>query len=121
MEPGIHGDVGAEFNSFIGRDRELGELRILAAGTRALTLCGAGGIGKTRLALHLIAELAPGFAGGAWFVELADLRQPELVTSRVAAVLGISEEPGRPLVDTIADTLRSRQLLLCLDNCEHLI
>jgi predicted ATPase/DNA-binding CsgD family transcriptional regulator len=121
MEPGIHGDAGAEFNAFIGRDRELGELRVLAAGARALTLCGAGGIGKTRLALHLLAELAPGFSSGAWFVELADLRQPELVASRVAAVLGISEEPGRPLVDTIADTLRSRQLLLCLDNCEHLI
>ncbi len=121
MEPGIHGDAGAEFNTFIGRDRELGELRALAPSARALTLCGAGGIGKTRLALHLMAELAPGFSSGAWFVELADLRQPELVASRVAAVFGISEEPGRPLADTIADTLRSRQLLLCLDNCEHLI
>jgi predicted ATPase/DNA-binding CsgD family transcriptional regulator len=126
MDSGINGGVGrgnvsAEFTAFIGRDRELGELRALAAGARALTLCGAGGIGKTRLAMRVVGELAPGYADGAWFVELADLRQPDLVASRIASVIGVSEEPGRPQLATLADALRPRQLLLCLDTCEHLI
>ena len=89
--------------------------------TRALTLCGAGGIGKTRLALRTLAAAADDFPDGTWFVELGDLRQPELVVSRVASAIGVSEEPGRPLLDTLADALRSRRLLLALDNCEHLI
>ncbi|HUC57570.1 MAG TPA: tetratricopeptide repeat protein [Streptosporangiaceae bacterium] len=121
MEPVIRGDAGAEFTPFIGRDRELAELRALAGSARALTLCGAGGIGKTRLAMRLIAELAPGYADGAWLVELADLHQAELVPSRIAAAIGVTEEPGRPLLATLAGALRSRQLLLCLDTCEHLI
>jgi len=82
--------------------------------TRALTLSGPGGIGKTRLALRLLAAIAAEFPDGAWFVELADLRQPDLVISRVAAVLGVSEEPGRPLLETVADVLRRRRLLLAL-------
>jgi predicted ATPase/DNA-binding NarL/FixJ family response regulator len=89
--------------------------------TRALTLCGAGGIGKTRLALRILAAAADDFPDGTWFVELGDLRQPDLVVPRVASAIGVSEEPGRPLLDTLADALRSRQLLLALDNCEHLI
>lgn len=89
--------------------------------TRALTLCGAGGIGKTRLALRLIGEVADGFPDGAWYVELGDLRQPELVVSRVASVIGVTEEPGRPLLETLVDALRLRRLLLAIDNCEHLI
>ena len=89
--------------------------------TRALTLSGPGGIGKTRLALRLLASMTGEFPDGAWFVELADLRQPDLVVSRVAAALGVSEEPGRPLLETLADVLRRRRLLLALDDCEHLI
>ena len=88
---------------------------------RALTLCGPGGIGKTRLALRLLASMATEFPDGVWFVELADLQQPDLVISRVAAELGVSEEPGRPLLETLADVLRRRRLLLALDNCEHLL
>jgi predicted ATPase/DNA-binding CsgD family transcriptional regulator len=121
MDPVVHGDAGAEFNAFIGRDRELAELRELAPQTRALTLCGPGGIGKTRLAVHLVAELSAGYPDGAWLVELAELRQPELVAARIAEVVGVTEEPGRPLLATLADALRSRRMLLCLDNCEHLI
>lgn len=121
MESVVNGDPSAELTAFIGRDRELAELRALAASTRALTLCGAGGIGKTRLAARLVTELAPGYADGAWMVELADSRQPELVATRIAAVIGVTEEPGRPVLATLADALRSRQLLLCLDTCEHLI
>ena len=117
----IQAHLPEEPNTFIGRERELDELRRLVYSTRALTLCGPGGIGKTRLALRLLALMAAEFPDGAWLVELADLRQPDLVISRVAAVLGVSEEPGRPLLETLADVLRRRRLLLALDNCEHLI
>jgi predicted ATPase/DNA-binding NarL/FixJ family response regulator len=110
-----------EPNSFVGRERELGELRQFARSIRAVTLCGSGGIGKTRLALRVLAGLTGEFPDGVWFIELGDLRQPELVVSRVASVIGVEEEPGRPLLDTLADALRPRRLLLALDNCEHLI
>ena len=110
-----------EPNSFIGRERELDELRHFARSMRALTLCGSGGIGKTRLALQVLAGLTEDFPDGVWFIELGDLRQPDLVVSRVASVIGVEEEPGRPLLDTLADALRPRRLLLALDNCEHLI
>jgi predicted ATPase/DNA-binding CsgD family transcriptional regulator len=118
-----HGRVGTyeEPDSFVGREREIGELSRFAIGQRAVTLCGAGGIGKTRLLLRLITVLAPGFPDGTYFVGLGDLRQPDLVAARVAAAIGVSEEPGVPLVDTLSDALRSRTLLLALDNCEHLI
>jgi predicted ATPase/DNA-binding CsgD family transcriptional regulator len=110
-----------EPNSFIGREREIVELRRIASSVRALTLCGPGGIGKTRLALRVLAELADDFPDGVWFVELGDLHQPDLVASRVASVIGVDEEPGRALADTLADALRPRRLLLALDTCEHLI
>jgi predicted ATPase/DNA-binding CsgD family transcriptional regulator len=121
MDSAAHGNLGEEPNSFIGRERELDELRKVAASARALTLCGAGGIGKTRLALHVLAALADDFPDGVWFVELADVRQPDLVVSRMSSVIGIAEEPGRPLLDTLADALRPRRVLLGLDNCEHII
>ena len=95
-----------EPSSFVGRERELDELRGLAASTRAVTLCGPGGIGKTRLAQRVLAGLAGEFPDGVWFVDLGDLRQPDLVASRVASVIGVDEEPGRPLLDTLADALR---------------
>jgi predicted ATPase/DNA-binding CsgD family transcriptional regulator/tetratricopeptide (TPR) repeat protein len=110
-----------EPNSFIGREQELGELRRVLHVTRALTLCGPGGIGKTRLALRVLAEAAAEFPGGTWFVELADLRHPDQVLPRVAAVIGVAEERGRPLLQTLAEALRPRRMLLALDNCEHLI
>jgi len=117
----IHDNLTEESNTFIGRDAELDELRRLVLVTRALTLCGAGGIGKTRLAQRVLAELADDFPDGAWFVEFADLRQPDLVESRIASVVGVTEEPGRPLLETLADVLRPLRVLLVLDNCEHLI
>jgi len=110
-----------EPNSFVGREREIRELRRLAASLRAVTLCGPGGIGKTRLALRVLAELTEEFPDGVWFIELGDLRQPDLIVSRVASVIGVDEEPGRPLLETLADALRPRRLLLALDTCEHLI
>ena len=118
-----HGRVGTydEPDSFVGRGREIDELHRFALSMRAVTLCGAGGIGKTRLLLRLIAGLARDFPDGTFFVGLGDLRQPDLVAARVAAVIGVSEEPGVPLLDTLSDALRNRRLLLALDNCEHLI
>ncbi len=110
-----------EPNSFIGRERELAELRQMLRRTRALTLCGPGGIGKTRLALRFLATTEQEFPDGVWFVELADLQQPDLVVSRIAAVMRISEEAGRPLLETLGDALRPRRLLLALDNCEHVL
>ena len=117
----LQASLPAEPNSFIGRERELSELRQLVHSARALTLYGPGGIGKSRLALRLLAMMGADFPDGAWFVELGELRQPDLVISRVAAAVGVSEEPGRPLAETLAEALRPRRLLLALDTCEHLI
>ncbi|HSZ42878.1 MAG TPA: tetratricopeptide repeat protein [Trebonia sp.] len=86
-----------------------------------LTLSGPGGIGKTRLALRTLHALADDFPDGTWYVELADLASPDLVVTAVASALGITEEQGRPLLDTLADALRPRRMLIALDNCEHLL
>ena len=86
-----------------------------------LTLTGPGGIGKTRLALRTLTTMAAEFPDGACYVDLADLTNPDLVTARVASAAGVAEESGRPLLDTLADALRLRRLVLALDNCEHLL
>ncbi|WP_433336841.1 ATP-binding protein [Spirillospora sp. CA-294931] len=117
-------NLPVEPNAFVGRERDVADLRRLLSNMRAVTLCGAGGIGKTRLAVHSSHELLPDYADGVWLIELADVPSdgpPEPVARRVAAVLGIAEEDGRPLADIIADALRSRATLLVLDNCEHLV
>jgi len=113
----VHTNLPEKPTSFVGRERELDELRGRITKTRALTLCGPGGIGKTRLAVRTLSTLTDKFPDGVWFVELGDIRQPDLVVSRVASVIGVDEERGRPLLDTLADTLRPRRLLLALDNC----
>ena len=110
-----------EPNSFVGREHELAELRKLVSVTRLLTLSGPGGIGKTRLALRVLAVMAQEFPDGACYVELADLDSPDLVLTRVASAIGVSQERDRPLLDTLSDALRTRRLLLALDNCEHLL
>jgi predicted ATPase/DNA-binding CsgD family transcriptional regulator len=114
-------DLPQEANSFVGRERELDELRKLVHATRMLTLSGPGGIGKTRLALRTLAAMAGDFPDGTCFVELADVSNPDLVVTRVAGAVGVAEEQGRPLLDTLTDALRPRRLLLALDNCEHLL
>src|SRR6266704_2830935 len=113
--------VPQEPNNFVGRERELTELCELLGVTRALTLCGPGGIGKTRLAQRVLHTVVAAFPDGGCFVDLGDLWQPDLVVSRVASALGVDEEPGRPLLDTLTDPVAPRRLLLVLDNCEHLI
>src|SRR5260370_1624895 len=115
----IQAQLAEEENRFVGRERELAELRQVLRRTRALTLCGPGGIGKTRLALRVLASVAGEFPDGVWFVELADLRQADQVASRIAAVIGITEEAGRPPLETLRDPLRPRGLPLAPDNCEH--
>src|SRR5262249_36261715 len=114
-------NLPAHLTSFIGREREMDESARLLSGNRLLTIVGAGGSGKTRLALEVAAGLAPGYADGVWLVELAALADPLLVPHVAASALGVVEEPGRPLGATLVDALRPRALLLLLDNCEHLV
>src|SRR3984957_6910797 len=127
----LAGNLPAEPNSFIGRERDLAELARLLTEVRALTLSGPGGIGKTRLAVRLARDVITGSADGAdaaeelaaadldeaWLVELADWRGQ--TAQRVAATIGVREEAGVPLAQTLAEALRSRHMLLILDTCEH--
>src|SRR5581483_11357002 len=110
-----------QVSSFIGREREMAEIKGLLSTTRLLTLTGSGGAGKTRLALQVGADLLEEFNDGVWLVELAALSEAALVAPAVASALGVVEEPGQPLADTLAGALKPMRLLLILDNCEHLI
>lgn len=108
---------------FIGRDKDLAKLGELLANPacRLLTLVGPGGIGKTRLAQQVAADLREQYPDGVWLVELAPLCDPALVPQAIASALGLREEQGRPLLEVLAGTLQPRRLLLVLDNCEHLV
>jgi predicted ATPase len=110
-----------QLTSFIGREREMGEVKEFLATTRLLTLTGSGGCGKTRLALQVAADLLEAYADGVWLVELAALADPTLVPQTVASALGVREQPVRPLTETLVDYLQPKVLLLILDNCEHLL
>jgi predicted ATPase/class 3 adenylate cyclase len=114
-------NLPVQVTSFIGREPELAEVKRLLAATRLLTLTGAGGSGKTRLALQAAADLVETYQDGIWSVDLASLAEPGLVAHAVAAVVGVHEESDRPLGETLASALHARELLLVLDNCEHLI
>jgi predicted ATPase/DNA-binding winged helix-turn-helix (wHTH) protein len=107
--------------SFIGRERELVEIKRLLPGKRLLTVVGVGGIGKTRLALQAAAEVMGAYRDGVWLVELGSISNPSLVPTSVAQVLGVHERAGAPLIDALCTHLKSRQVLLILDNCEHLL
>lgn len=108
-------------SSFVGRERETAEVEKLLADRRLLMLTGAGGCGKTRLALAVAFELVESFEDGVWWVELAPLSDPELVPQAVAQALGVREAPGRSLTETLSNHLGSKKILLVLDNCEHLV
>ena len=110
-----------QLTSFIGRERELDEVKQLLLNTHLLALTGPGGTGKTRLALQLATEVLKEFPDGVWLVELAPLIDPTLVTQTMAATLGVREQPGRTILDALTDYVRAKNLLLILDNCEHLI
>jgi predicted ATPase/DNA-binding CsgD family transcriptional regulator len=115
------GTLPAELTSFVGRRRELGEIKQQLAATRLLTLTGGAGIGKTRLALRAAAEMLRAFPDGAWLVELAPLQDPALVTQAVFAALGLQDQSQSWPISTLTDYLAPRRLLLVLDNCEHLL
>ena len=108
-----------QMTSFVGRDADLADVKDLLARERLLTLVGPGGTGKTRLALQAAAETAPG--DGVWMVDLAPLADPKRVAQAVANVLNVREESERPLLQTLTESLREKQVLLLLDNCEHLV
>jgi predicted ATPase/DNA-binding SARP family transcriptional activator len=114
-------NLPAARTSFVGRQREMVEVKRELAMTRLLTLTGTGGSGKTRLALEVARELFGTYPDGVWLVELAPLSEGALVAQAVATVLGVQERPERSLTDTLVDFLRAKRALLVLDNCEHLV
>ena len=109
-----------ELTSFVGREHEIDEVAQRLQGTRLLILIGAGGIGKTRLALEVAEQCRPTFADGAGFVNLAPINDAAMVASAILRALGLRQERGRPPLDTLVHRLHAQQLLLVLDNCEHL-
>jgi predicted ATPase/DNA-binding winged helix-turn-helix (wHTH) protein len=114
-------NLPAQVASFIGREHELADLRAMLARHRLVTLVGIGGIGKTRLALQFAAGVVDTYPDGVWFVELAPISDPSLVANAVATELGIPDEPGRPVIESLHGFIEDRALLLVLDNCEHLV
>ena len=114
-------NLPAQLTSFVGRGRELIELKRLLTKRRVLTILGAGGIGKTRLALQLAAEVKDAYRDGIWFIDLAPLEDPDLVPNAAAQALGVQQAYGKRLVDALCNHVRTRRLLLILDNCEHLL
>ena len=120
--PGVAA-LPASLTPLVGREQELAMVRelLLQPETRLLSLAGIAGIGKTRLALALATAVTPAFPDGVWFVELAALPDPDLVHGAIASTLGLREEPGRSILVTLVDHLRTMIGLVLLDNCEHLI
>src|SRR6202008_4988937 len=110
-----------QLTSFVGREQEIAQLEELVTANRLVTLTGAGGAGKTRLALEVAAQAVESFPDGAWLVELASLSDPGLVLQTLARALGVTEQPGTRLIDTITGHLASKRLLVVLDNAEHLL
>src|SRR5207247_1343551 len=108
-------------SSFIGRERELGQTAVALGQARVVTLTGAGGVGKTRLGLRAAAQVAPRFADGAWLAELASVRDVAGVDDAVAAVFSLTARAGQDTREALAEFLHGKQLLLVLDNCEHLL
>jgi non-specific serine/threonine protein kinase len=115
------GNLPESRTSFVGREREMVELRRTLAEARLLTLSGAGGCGKTRLAIEAARQAHGDFPDGVWLAELAPVAEDALVASSVAASLGVREEPGHSFVDVLANFLGQKRLLLVLDNCEHVL
>jgi predicted ATPase/class 3 adenylate cyclase len=118
---GTPNNLTQQLNSFIGRERELAEIKQMLAANRLVTLLGMGGIGKSRLSTQLAADVLDDFPDGVWFVELAALTDPSSVPQAVASVLGVKEEAGHPVTDALTKYVRDLQLLIILDNCEQVV
>jgi len=114
-------NLPSQFTSFVGRTAQIADVRNLLTRNRAVTLTGAGGAGKTRLAVQVANQLAAEYTDGVWCVDLAPLTDPELVPLTVARALGLPDQPGRSTMDTVLRFVRDRQMLVVLDNCEHLL
>src|ERR1700758_2351541 len=115
------GNLRPATTSLIGRESEVGEVQAAVKAHRLVTLTGVGGVGKTRLALEVAARLADEFPDGVWFFELAAVADPATVPDAVAAVLGITQQPGKSVAESVASTLEGRSRLLVFDNCEHIL
>ena len=114
-------NLPVELTNFVGRQAEIKSLRDVLGANRLVTLTGAGGAGKTRLAVHVAADLAGEFGDGVCYVDLAPITHPDVVAVTAARALGLPDQPGRSTLDTLLRHLRDRQMLLVLDNCEHLL
>jgi predicted ATPase/class 3 adenylate cyclase/DNA-binding CsgD family transcriptional regulator len=117
----LRGNLTQQLSSLVGRDAVVEEVAELVRAHRLVTLSGVGGVGKTRLALEAGSELEAEFPDGAWIVELASVGDPDSVPAAVASVLGITPQGDAALMDTIAESLAGRRLLLVMDNCEHVL
>ena len=115
------GNLRLPSTSFVGRESELAELATLLGAHQMVTLTGVGGVGKTRLALEVAARAVDDFPDGAFVIELAAIGDPAAVPEAVAAVLGITQQPGMNVADSVAEALDGRRRLLVFDNCEHLL
>ena len=121
-DPALRHNLPSQATSFVGRAAELAELRALVSGgSRLVTIAGPGGIGKSRLALQAAADALDGTGDGVWLVEFAPVAEPELVARTAAAALGVREAAGRPVLDTLIEAVGDRDLLLILDNAEHVL
>lgn len=117
----VPNNLARQLTSFVGRGREIAEVKRLLAKTRLLTVTGPGGSGKTRLSLEISADLLAGYPDGVWLLELAPVADPTVVAQVLATTLGVREEASRPLLATLVDHLHTKRTLLLFDNCEHLI
>jgi class 3 adenylate cyclase len=115
-----HG-LPAQLTRFVGRETQINEVEKMLADNRLVTLAGAGGVGKTRLAAQIAERAAAEFGGGVWFVDLAPVTDPEVVAIAVLRAFGLPDQPGRSATDTLARFVGARDVLVVLDNCEHLI
>jgi predicted ATPase/class 3 adenylate cyclase/tetratricopeptide (TPR) repeat protein len=117
----VPNNLPRQLTTFIGREREIGDVKRLLAEAHLLTVTGTGGNGKTRLSLEVASGLLDEYPAGVWLLEFAALSDPALVPQGLATTLGVREEPGRPLLSTLVEHLRPQRALLVFDNCEHLI